>query len=397
MNNNKNTNKLAVIVLALIIIILVAVVSFDVYDHYFKNGSSSTNQSSSTSTSGSNGDLQINTSDTNSSVTVNDTDLSESVSKIYDATVIVEIYQGNELQGWGSGFVYSTDDKYAYIVTNYHVTESAQSVKIVYSDESETDGTVLGGDKYTDVSVVRVDKNTIKAVATIGSSTNTKVGDTVFTVGTPISLTYSFTVTRGILSGKNRLVQTSDSNNSNSIFGNSSSEYWYINLLQIDASINSGNSGGPLCNAAGEVIGITNMKQSYSFGSSATVENIGFAIPIEDVANIAKQVIQNGKVERPYLGLQLTTVEGAQTNGVSIDSSIKEGAVVVSVESGSPADKAGFKKGDVITKFGDYDISDYIYLKYYLNRYYVGDTVTVTYIRNGKTETTNITLSEKKE
>lgn len=395
MNNNRNTNKLAVIVLTLIIIILVAVVSYDVYDHYFKNGSSSS--SSTSGSSSSSGDLQVNTSDSNSSITINDTDLSESVSKIYDATVIVEIYQGNELQGWGSGFVYSTDDKYAYIVTNYHVTESAQSVKIVYSDESETDGTVLGGDKYTDVSVVRVDKSTIKAVATIGSSTSTKVGDTVFTVGTPISLTYSFTVTRGILSGKNRLVQTSDSSSSNSIFGNSSSEYWYINLLQIDASINSGNSGGPLCNAAGEVIGITNMKQSYSFGSSATVENIGFAIPIEDVANIAKQVIQNGTVERPYLGVQLTTVEGAKTNGVTLSSDITSGAVVVSVESGSPAEQAGLKKGDVITKFGDYDISDYIYLKYYLNRYYVGDTVTITYIRNGKTETNNITLSEKKQ
>lgn len=394
MNNNRNTNKLAVVVLTLIIIILVAVVSYDVYDHYFKNGSSSSSTSGSSSSSG---DLQVNTSDSNSSITINDTDLSESVSKIYDATVIVEIYQGNELQGWGSGFVYSTDDKYAYIVTNYHVTESAQSVKIVYSDESETDGTVLGGDKYTDVSVVRVDKSTIKAVATIGSSTSTKVGDTVFTVGTPISLTYSFTVTRGILSGKNRLVQTSDSSSSNSIFGNSSSEYWYINLLQIDASINSGNSGGPLCNAAGEVIGITNMKQSYSFGSSATVENIGFAIPIEDVANIAKQVIQNGTVERPYLGVQLTTVEGAKTNGVTLSSDITSGAVVVSVESGSPAEQAGLKKGDVITKFGDYDISDYIYLKYYLNRYYVGDTVTITYIRNGKTETNNITLSEKKQ
>jgi serine protease Do len=182
------------------------------------------------------------------------------------------------------------------------------------------------------------------------------------------------------------------SNSSQSIFQRNT-DSWYMRLLQIDASINSGNSGGPLANANGEVIGITNSKLSSSYGS-ASIENMGFAIPIEDALNVASQLRKNGKVIRPFLGVSMTTIEQASRAGINLDSSITSGAVIVEVQKDSASDKAGLKKGDVITKFGDYEIKDYQYLKYYLYRYNVGDDVTVTYIRDGKEKTTTMTLKE---
>ena len=183
------------------------------------------------------------------------------------------------------------------------------------------------------------------------------------------------------------------SSSSNSIFQQSNSESWYMNLLQIDASINSGNSGGPLANCNGEVIGITNSKLSSAY-SSTSIENMGFAIPIEDAMNIANQLEESGSVVRPVLGVTMTTVEGARYNNINLDDSIESGAVVVSVENGSSAADAGLENGDVITKIGEYEVEDYMYLKYYLYRYQVGDKVEITYIRDGKTRTTEVTLED---
>ncbi len=329
---------------------------------------------------------------TSKEVTVTDEGIADAVEKLYDATVIVEIGQGNNLSGWGSGFVYRQDDDYAYILTNHHVVEDADSVTIVFTDESEVEGEVVGSDEYTDVAVVRVPSDSILKVAEIGTTEDMRVGDTIFAIGTPVGLEYSFTVTRGILSGKNRMVEMTSSS-SNSIFQQSNSESWYMNLLQIDASINSGNSGGPLANCNGEVIGITNSKLSSAY-SSTSIENMGFAIPIEDAMNIANQLEESGSVVRPVLGVTMTTVEGARYNNINLDDSIESGAVVVSVENGSSAADAGLEKGDVITKIGEYEVEDYMYLKYYLYRYQVGDKVEITYIRDGKTRTTEVTLED---
>ena len=237
---------------------------------------------------------------------------------------------------------------------------------------------------------VSVPVDTIKQVGEIGKSADVRLGDTVFAIGTPISLSYSFTVTRGILSGKDRLVEMSSSSQS---YFSRNTESWYMRLLQIDASINAGNSGGPLANANGEIIGINNSKLSSSY-SSSSIENMGFSIPIEDALNVATQLRNNGKVTRPFLGVSMTTVAQAYRAGLNIPNGVTEGAVIVEVQSGSSMDKAGIKSGDIITKFGDFTIKDYKCLKYYLYRYNVGDEVSITYIRDGKEKTTSMTLKE---
>lgn len=330
---------------------------------------------------------------TEKEVTVTDKGISDAVSKLYDASVIVEVGTSeNKLSGWGSGFVYKTDDKYGYIFTNHHVVDGAKSIKIILSNETEVTGELVGSDEYADVAVVKIPKDKVVAVAEIGKSEDVLVGDTIFAIGTPVSLEYSFTVTRGILSGKNRMVEMSSSAKK-SYYGQSG-DSWYMNLLQIDASINSGNSGGPLANSNGEVIGITNSKLSSSSLSGASIENMGFAIPIEDALSVAEYLENNGKVTRPVLGVTMTSVEGAEYNGVKISDSITSGAVITDVSSGSTADAAKLKKGDVIIKLDDYKIKDYKYLKYYLYRYRVGDKVKITYIRDGKEKTVEVTLKD---
>lgn len=329
---------------------------------------------------------------TEKEVTVTDTGIRDAVSKLYNASVIVEVGSTKDkLSGWGSGFVYKKDSKYGYIFTNHHVVEGAKYIKIVLADESEVEGELVGSDEYADVAVVKIPADKVISVAEIGKSKDVLVGDTIFAIGTPVSLEYSFTVTRGILSGKNRMVEMTSSSKGSSIF-QTSGDSWYMNLLQIDASINSGNSGGPLANSNGQVIGITNSKLSSSTMSGTSIENIGFAIPIEDALAVAEYLESNGKVTRPVLGVTMTSVEGAEYNGVSISNKITSGAVVTDVSSGSTADDAKLKKGDVITKLDDYNIKDYKYLKYYLYRYRVGDKVKITYIRGDKEKTVEVTL-----
>ena len=328
---------------------------------------------------------------TEKEVTITDKGIADAVDKLYDATVIVEVGTKDKISGWGSGFVYKTDDKYGYILTNAHVVESATKILIVNSKEEEIDGEVVGYDTYSDVAVVKIPAEKVIAVAELGNTEDIRLGDTVFAIGTPVSLQYSFTVTRGILSGKNRMVSMS-STSGNAFYGQQVVDSWYMSLLQIDASINSGNSGGPLANSNGEVIGITNSKLSNSYMNSASIENMGFAIPIEDALAVANQLEENGKVTRAVLGVSMTTVEAAKATGYDLDDDVTYGAVVADISKGSSADKADLKKGDVIIKINDYKVENYMYLKYYLYRFNVGDTVTITYIRDGKEKTVDITL-----
>lgn len=328
---------------------------------------------------------------TEKEVTITDKGIADAVDKLYDATVIVEVGTKDKISGWGSGFVYKTDDKYGYILTNAHVVESATKILIVNSKEEEIDGEVVGYDTYSDVAVVKIPAEKVIAVAELGNTEDIRLGDTVFAIGTPVSLQYSFTVTRGILSGKNRMVSMS-STSGNAFYGQQVVDSWYMSLLQIDASINSGNSGGPLANSNGEVIGITNSKLSNSYMNSASIENMGFAIPIEDALAVANQLEENGKVTRAVLGVSMTTVEAAKATGYDLDDDVTYGAVVADISKGSSADKADLKKGDVIIKINDYKVENYMYLKYYLYRFNVGDTVTLTYIRDGKEKTVDITL-----
>lgn len=317
-------------------------------------------------------------------VTITDAGIADSVEKLYDAVVVVGSYKNGVLASSGTGFVYEEDDKYAYILTNSHVVDGASSVKVKFTNDTIENVELVGNDSYSDIAVLKIDKNKILKVATIGKvDENLRVGDTVFAIGAPINDEYSWTVTRGILSGKNRLVDVSASN--------SGTSDWVMSVMQTDASINSGNSGGPLANANGEVIGITNMKLV-----SEGVEGIGFAIPIDDAVNYATQLRENGKIERPFLGISMlnsTDSYNLSRYRINTDTSVT-GAVVIETQDKSPASDAGLKQGDVITKIEDYEVTSVAKLKYYLYKYNPGDKIKITYNRNGKTETTTVKLAK---
>lgn len=317
---------------------------------------------------------------TEKNVTISDTGISESVEKVADSVVVIETYQEGELVGTGSGFVYDTDDKYGYILTNHHVINT-EDILITYSDSSTTEAEVVGSDEYSDIAVLKVSKDTILGVATMGNSKDVKVGDTVFAIGSPMGKEFKNTVTKGILSGKDRLISVSVSNYD--------ADY-ILNVMQTDAAINPGNSGGPLCNINGEVIGINNLKIVKD-----TVEGLGFSIPIEDVLKYAESLRTDGVIKRPYLGvsmLNVTSTYQLKYTGIRLDEDITEGVVVVDVESKSPADEAGLVKGDVIIKIGEFEVSDIAEFRYRLYSFNPDESVDIVVNRDGKDKTIKVTL-----
>jgi len=316
-------------------------------------------------------------------VTVNENGIADAVEKLYDAVVVVGAYKDGMLASNGTGFVYEEDEKYAYILTNSHVVNGSTSVKVKFTNNTVENVEVVGDDSYSDIAVLKIDKSKIIKVAELGDLNNSRVGDTVFAIGAPLDDEYSWTVTRGILSGKDRLVSASSTN--------STTQDMVMSVMQTDAAINSGNSGGPLANSNGEVIGITNMKLV-----SDGVEGIGFAIPIGDAVEYASELRENGKIERPFLGISMldaTDTYNLARYRITLDMN-QTGAVVIQVQENSPADKAGLKMGDVITKIEDYEVESVARLKYYLYKYSPGDKVKVAYIRDGKTKTDTITLGK---
>ena len=307
----------------------------------------------------------------NKNVTIDDTGIADAVSKVYDSVVVIENYVSGRLYATGSGFVYDTDDSYGYILTNSHVVSGATSLNVVFTNDEKVEAEVVGNDEYSDIAVLRVDKKYVTQVAIMGDNDKMRIGDTTFAIGAPLdSDTYSWSVTRGILSGKDRVVSSSSS---------------YMTVLQTDTPINSGNSGGPLCNANGEVIGITNMKLA-----SDQIEGMGFAIPIETALEYANQFTSGEDVRRPYIGVAI------YDSAVSFFSSETE-VVIESVEKDSPAENAGLRSGDVITKIEGDEVENSSYFKYKLYGYDIGDTVKITVERNGKERTFDVKLSSDAE
>jgi len=316
-------------------------------------------------------------------VTVTDTGLAESVEKVYDGVVIVSTYRDNKLYSTGTGFVFKEDNKKGYIITNNHVIEKGSKVTVTFTNGKVIETDVVGSDALSDIAVLSVDSKEILAVAELGSSEELRVGDTAFAVGAPLDSVYSWTVTRGIISGKDRMVEVELSSDS--------SDY-VMKVLQTDAAINSGNSGGPLCNANGQVIGVASLKLV-----DTSVEGMGFAIPIEVALEYAGKIIAGEVITQPYLGVSMINVTDGyyypQYYKNLTQYNITSGVIVYSVEDKSPADKAGLKPGDIIIKINDQNVVSIGYLRYYLYNYNVGDKVTITYIRNGDTKTTTVTLS----
>jgi len=318
----------------------------------------------------------------NDSIKIDETGISTSVGKIYDATVTIQNYQKNVVASSGSGFIYKQDDKYGYIMTNHHVIDKATSLKITLSNDDVIDGTLLGSDEYLDLAVVRIDKKYVKQVATLGDSSKSSVGDTVFTVGTPIEYEYRGTVTKGTLSGKNRMVSVTVS----------TTDDWIMKVLQVDAAINPGNSGGPLLNVNGEVIGINSLKLVED-----EIEGMGFAIPIEYAMEYVDELENGKKIERPLIGITMlntTDTFGLYQNGIMLDKDITNGVVVLSVSKNSAAEEAGLEKGDVITKIGGKKVKNAAYLKFELYQYKPGDKVQVTYIRDKEEKTATLKLTK---
>ena len=324
-----------------------------------------------------------------SEIKVSEEAMEDAIDKVYDSVLCIQVLdQSGNVISSGSGFVYSKDSKYGYILTNSHVVSGATTVQGVLSNNNSVELKVLGTDSYTDLAVLRMDAKDVLGVASIGKSSNVKVGNTVFTVGSPMGSNYSGTVTKGILSGKDRLIETSSSTDSYT------TESYIVKVMQTDAAISPGNSGGPLVDLAGDVIGINSLKLVDS-----SVEGMGFAIPIEDAMSYVDTLAQGKKVERPILGVQILDLTNKlllQRYGINYDSSINEGIILVKVNGGYPASDAGLKNMDVVTKINGEKVTTTSQFKYELYKYSIGDTIEVTYVRNGKEKTTKIKLDKSK-
>lgn len=294
-----------------------------------------------------------------------------------------------EASSEGSGVIYKKSGNTAYIVTNNHVVSGANALEIILSDGSKASAKVVGKDSVTDLAVLKITSNKVKSVAEFGDSDNIKVAEPVLAIGSPLGSQYATSVTQGIISAKKREVpQTSESG---AQVGNAT-------VIQTDAAINPGNSGGPLINFAGQVVGINSMKLAQD-QQGTSVEGMGFAIPSNEVVTIINQLIKNGQVTRPALGIGYTDLsnvsEDQQQSILKLPKSVTQGAVVLKVNAGSPAQKAGLKKYDVITELDGTKITQQSQLRDILYKHQIGDKISVTYYQKGTKKTGTITLSQK--
>jgi len=295
----------------------------------------------------------------------------DSVVAIASTIQSTSIYGSSSGTASGSGFILSEN---GYVVTNQHVIEGATAVSVITHDGTEYPAEVVGTDKNNDVAVLKVDATGLPA-ATIGSSDDLVIGDMVVAIGNPLgSLTATQTV--GYVSGKDRDVTTDNT---------------IINMIQTDAAINSGNSGGALFNMKGEVVGITTAKYSGTSGSGASIEGIGFAIPIDDVTGIISDLVDFGYVTGAYLAV---TVRNMDSESAAMYN-LPMGAYVETVEAGGAASRAGVQPKDIITDLGGYKVEGITSLTRALRHFKAGDTTTITVLRGGAEVILEITLDEK--
>ncbi|MBD8924243.1 PDZ domain-containing protein [bacterium] len=321
-------------------------------------------------------------------VTVTDTGIADAVEKVYDSVVIVSTYKDNVYSASGTGFVYQKEDNKYYILTNHHVIDGGNKVTVTFTDGKVLETKVVGSDQYADIAVLSLETKEDVKIAPIGKSESTRVGDTSFAVGAPLDSAYSWTVTRGIVSGKDRMVEVS--------LDKSSQNDYVMKVLQTDAAINSGNSGGPLCNSNGEVIGITSLKLV-----SSGVEGMGFAIPIENAIKKAEQIIKGETANYPYIGISMLDLSKAyysyQYYDLIKESNLSSGVIVVDVEKGSPASKAGLKSNDIITNINGEEVKNVAYLRYYLYQNNINDEIKLTIFRDGKKQDITVKLGTNKQ
>ncbi|KRN95019.1 S1C family serine protease [Pediococcus stilesii] len=290
----------------------------------------------------------------------------------------------------GSGVIYKKSGDSAYIVTNNHVVSGSNSLEIIMSDGKKMPAKIVGTDSVTDLAVLKINSSAVTTVASFGDSDNIKVGETALAIGSPLGSQYATSLTQGIISAKKRTVETTSED------GQGASE---ATVIQTDAAINSGNSGGPLINLAGQVIGINSMKLSSSgSGDNATVEGMGFAIPSNEVVSIIDQLVKDGKITRPALGVSLvdlTEISSSQQKSIlKLPTSVTDGAVIMQTTNDGPAKNAGLKKYDVVTKIDGKAITDTAGLREALYKHKINDTIEVGYYRDGKYKTVNVKLTK---
>lgn len=271
----------------------------------------------------------------------------------------------------GSGFFLSED---GYVVTNYHVVAEASSISVVTQDAEPHEASLVGRDATADMALLKVEGDHFQPV-TLGSSSELAIGDMVVAIGNPLSALEA-TQTVGYISGKNREVST-DSN--------------VVNMLQTDAAINSGNSGGPLFNMRGEVVGITTAKYSGTSASGASIEGLSFAIPIDDLKKSMEDLMTQGYIRSAYLGIRGMDVEAAAVDTYGLP----KGAYVESVEPGGAAAGAGVLPRDIITALGPHKVDGFNALARALRAFQAGDRTQITVYRGGQSMVLDITLSER--
>ncbi|WP_207696103.1 serine protease DO [Enterococcus sp. DIV0212c] len=294
---------------------------------------------------------------------------------------------GSDLQAAseGSGVIYKKDGKTAYVVTNNHVVDQAKGLEVVLHDGTKVEGELVGTDSYTDLAVIKISSDKVDSIAEFGNSDNLKIGEPALAIGSPLGSAYANSVTQGIISSLNRNIQ--NENNGQAI---------NINAIQTDAAINPGNSGGPLVNIEGQVIGINSVKIVQS-ESQVSVEGMGFAIPSNDVVNIINQLEKSGKVTRPALGISMKDLSEVSTQQrkqvLNLPESVQTGVLVATVQTATPADKAGLERYDVITKIDGEEITSVTDLQSALYKKKVGDKMKVTFYRDGKEQNVDVDLT----
>ena len=278
---------------------------------------------------------------------------------------------GETAVGTGSGVIFRDD---GYIITNYHVIEGATSLSVSLADGRIVDGTIVGADATTDIAVVKIDADNLTAAA-LGDSDQLEVGELAVAIGNPLGEEFARTVTSGIISGTNRTIQAEDRT---------------YTVIQTDAAINSGNSGGALVNSKGEVIGINSVKIQAN-----GVEGMGFAIPINEVKPIVQELMDNGYVSRPYMGITGMTLTNQVVQYYRLNPQASQGVLVYSTVAGSPAQQAGIQPGDVLYKVDSTVLESMDQLTDYLADHKAGDKLTFLVDRNGKSIEATVTLGDQ--
>lgn len=292
--------------------------------------------------------------------------------------------QNQESGGTGSGVVYKKEGDKAYIVTNHHVVADATELEVSLSDGTKIPARLLGSDIWTDLAVLEVPADQIKVVAEFGNSDKLKPGEPVIAIGNPLGLTFSGSVTQGIISGTERAIPVD--------INQDGTPDWQAEVIQTDAAINPGNSGGALINIEGQVVGINSMKIAQQ-----AVEGIGLSIPINYASPIIESLEKTGKVQRPFMGVDMASVNEVpayyQQEELKLPKEITYGAAIRGVQPDSPAEQAGLQALDVIVEMDGEEIRDVVDLRKHLyNKKKVGEEMQIKFYRNGNLEETTMIL-----